>query len=222
MRTIIYVDGFNLYFRMLKPNPQFKWLNPHQLAREILIATNQITKVRYFTARVSGRLDPQAPGRQQIYLDALANVPEIQMHFGKFLATKAWAGLVHPNLDPTKPRAKPPFLPWPQVVRIFRTDEKGSDVNLATYLLIDSFRNNFDVAAVVTNDTDLVEPIRFVTQDMGKVVGLLTPVPQPAHALAKAASFVHHIREKHLRAAQFPEPLTLASGRTIHKPASWA
>jgi hypothetical protein len=222
MKTIVYVDGFNLYYRMLKERPQYKWLNPLQLAIEVLDPVNHITKLWYFTAHVSARVDPDAPARQRVYLDALDTVPEIEAKFGKFLVKKRWAGLVLPDLDPAKPRAKPPFQPWPAVVRIWRTDEKGSDVNLATQLLIDSFKDNYEVAVVVTNDTDLVEPIRFATQEMNKIVGVLTPVPNPTPALTAVASFTRHIREQHLAAAQFPNPLTLRNGKVQTKPASWA
>jgi hypothetical protein len=221
MKTIVYVDGFNLYYRMLKERPHYKWLNPLRLATEVLDPANRIIKLWYFTAHVSARVDPNAPARQQIYLDALETIPEIEPRFGKFLVKKRWAGLATPDLDPAKPRAKPPFQPWPAVVRIYRTDEKGSDVNLATQLLIDSFKNNYEVAVVITNDTDLVEPIRFATQEMKKIVGLLTPVPKPANTLTAVSSFTRHIREQHLAAAQFPNPLTLKNGKVQAKPPSW-
>jgi hypothetical protein len=221
MKTIVYVDGFNLYYRMLRERPQYKWLNPLKLATEVLDPANQITKLWYFTAHVSARVDPQAPARQRIYLDALKTVPTIEARFGKFLVKKRWAGLVLPDLDPAKQKAKPPFQPWPAVVRIWRTDEKGSDVNLATQLLIDSFKDNYEVAVVITNDTDLVAPIRFATQEMNKVVGILTPVPNPAPALTAVASFSRHIREQHLAAAQFPNPITLNGGKALTRPPSW-
>jgi hypothetical protein len=182
---------------------------------------NHIIKLWYFTAHVSARVDPDAPARQRIYLDALETVPEIEARFGKFLAKKRWAGLCVPDLDPAKPRAKPPFQPWPAVVRIWRTEEKGSDVNLATQLLIDSFKDNYEVAVIITNDTDLIAPIRFATQEMGKVVGILTPVPNPSPVLTAVASFTRHIREQHLAAAQFPDPLTLKNGKVQTKPSSW-
>jgi NYN domain len=218
--TIVYIDGFNLYYRALKSKPQFKWLNVLELSKHVLLPSNHITKVWYFTAHVSARLDPGAPVRQQLYLDALKTVKEIETRFGKFLVNKRWAGLVPPDLDPAKPRAKPPFLPWPDVVRIFRTEEKGSDVNLATQLLIDSFKNNYAVAAVITNDTDLVEPIRFATQEMNKIVGIISPVPKAATSLVNVASFVRHIRDQHLSAAQFPDPIVVPGGQ-ISKPATW-
>lgn len=222
MKTIVYVDGFNLYYRALKERPSVKWLNPLRLAQEVLDPANVVTKLWYFTARVSGRLDPTAPQRQQVYFDALATIPEIEIKRGNFLVKKAWTGLVPPDLDPAKPRARPPMLPWPQVVRVFRTEEKGSDVNLATQLLIDSFKGNYDVAVVVTNDTDLCEPIRFATKEMKKVVGIVTPVAKPSDSLARLATFVRHIREAHLVAAQFQNPLELPDGTTIHKPPTWA
>ncbi|MDR3424358.1 MAG: hypothetical protein P4M13_04675 [Alphaproteobacteria bacterium] len=74
MRTIIYIDGFNLYFRLLEKRPAFKWLNVKVLAGKLLKLANKVVGVRYYTAHVSGRIDPTAPGRQQIYLDALKTV----------------------------------------------------------------------------------------------------------------------------------------------------
>jgi hypothetical protein len=80
MRTIIYIDGFNLYFRLLEKRPALKWLNVKALAERLLNPANQVIGVKYYTARVSGRIDPGAPARQQRYLDALRTVPEISVH----------------------------------------------------------------------------------------------------------------------------------------------
>ena len=41
-------------------------------------------------------------------------------------------------------------------------EEKGSDVNLSAHLLNDVWKGLFDAAAVISNDTDLVTPIRMV------------------------------------------------------------
>jgi hypothetical protein len=139
MKTNIYVDGFNLYFRLLKANPSLKWLNPKLLAEQVLQPRNVIQTVRYYTARVSGRLDARAPARQQVYLDALATVPEITVHMGNFLTAPKWAGIVHP------PQTLPPVLippPWPDVIRVWKVEEKGSDVNLASHLIRDAFRGS--------------------------------------------------------------------------------
>ena len=220
MRTIIFVDGFNLYFRLLRARPADKWLNPKLLAENVLSPANIVTEVNYYTARVSGRLDVDAPRRQQVYFDALSTVPEVKIHMGMFLSKEKWAALVHP------PQFMPPLgaamaKPWADVVKILKTEEKGSDVNLASHLLFKTFRNEYDVAAVISNDSDLVEPIRLATQEMGKIVGLLSPVNNPNPQLAAAASFVRRIRPNHLTSSQLNNPLTLEDGTVLTRPPTW-
>jgi uncharacterized LabA/DUF88 family protein len=221
MRTIVYIDGFNLYFRMLQQRSALKWINPKILAEQALRPENQVTQVRYYTARVSARVDPTAPSRQQVYFNALGTVPEVMIHQGTFLVTKKFAGLAHPPQFRPHLAAQLP-QPWPAVVKVHKTEEKGSDVNLASHLLLDAFRDNFDVAAVLSADTDLIEPIRIATQELGKVVGLLSPVAVLNPDLAAASSFVRHLSVGHLTAAQFADPLTLVDGTLLHKPATWA
>jgi uncharacterized LabA/DUF88 family protein len=219
MRTIIYVDGFNLYFRLLQKRPALKWLNIKALAEHVLKPTNQIVAVRYYSARVSGRLNPLGPARQQIYLDALATVPEISVHMGMFLSSEKFAGLVHP------PQFRPTVSlpqPWPDVVKVLKVEEKGSDVNLACHLLLDAFQGNFDVAAVLSNDSDLVEPIRIVTQVLGKPVGLLSPVPNPNPELSRVSSFIRRLSVSDLAASQFADPLLRTGQADLNKPAIWA
>lgn len=185
MRTIVYVDRFNLYFRLVAYRPSLKWLNVKTLAEKLLLPVNTIVGVRYYTARVSGRIDPSAPARQQLYLDALRSVPEISIHMGSFLLSEKFAELAKP------PQFRPRLVlspPWPDVVKVIKVEEKGSDVNLAFHLLLDAFQGNFDVAAVLSNDSDLVEPIPIVTRVLGKPVGLLSPVANPTPDLRTVAS----------------------------------
>jgi len=218
MRTIIYVDGFNLYFRLLVNRPAAKWLNIKALAERLLDPANKVVGVKYYTARVSGRIDAAAPARQQIYLDALRTVPEISIHMGSFLLSEKFAGLVKPPEFRPRVTLAPP---WPDVVKVIKVEEKGSDVNLASHLLMDAFQGNFDVAAVLSNDSDLVEPVRIVTQVVGKPVGLLSPVPNPTPELRRVASFIRRISVSDLAASQFPERVTRSDGSTVVKPATW-
>jgi len=220
MRTFVYVDGFNLYYRMLDKRPHLKWLNPKSLAEQLLRSENRIQQVRYYTARVSGRTNPDGPARQQVYLDALETIPEVSIHMGTFISSIKYAGLVHPpsfRPDLTTPLG----TPWPDVVRVHKTEEKGSDVNLACHILLDAVRDKFDVAAVISNDSDLVEPIRIATQEFGKTVGLLSPVSNANPELKKVSSFIRHISTGHLASAQFPDQLETAV-KTIRRPANWA
>ena len=94
MRTRVCVDGFNLYYGALKGTP-FRWLDPVRLSALLLPRECAIDRLRYFTARVSGKVDPRAPARQRIYLNALATLPEVEIHYGRFLAKTAWRPLAN-------------------------------------------------------------------------------------------------------------------------------
>lgn len=157
----VYVDGFNLYYGCLK-GTKFKWLDLDQLFRKLL-PQHEIKRIRYFTARISARPDdPDSPTRQDAYLRALKTLPNVTIHLGKFLQSPVRMPLVNPR-------------PGHKTVEVLKTEEKGSDVNLATYLLIDAFRGDSDIAVVVSNDSDLCEPIRVVSREFNVPVGLLIP-----------------------------------------------
>ena len=86
MRTLIYVDGFNLYFGLLKGTPH-KWLDIAEFVRHHIRASHQIVGLKYFTATVTARpQDPQAPVRQGVYLRALRSLPDTQVILGHFLS----------------------------------------------------------------------------------------------------------------------------------------
>jgi len=216
-----------LYYRLLKERPNLKWLNLRLLAENLLSADNQLAEVNYYTARVSARLNPDSPKKQQTYLDVLQTEPLIKVHFGnfqvhsKYLPICSNAELNGKSLFMPCPRVQN-IQPWPEVVRVMRTEEKGSDVNLGVHLVRDACQSKFDIAAVITNDTDLQEPIRIVVQELGKTVGLLTPVKRPAQGLVCNASFVRRIRISHLRRSQFPNSVIEASGNILRRPVEWA
>lgn len=93
MNTIVYIDGFNLYYAIRSSG--CKWLNIKTLAEGILSQAHTVAAVKYYTARVSGATDPDQPKRQQIFFSALQTVPEIEIFFGKFLAKNVWRPVVN-------------------------------------------------------------------------------------------------------------------------------
>jgi hypothetical protein len=170
---------------------------------------NTIEQIKYFTALVSARPnDPDQPVRQQLYLRALRTLPKVSIHFGHFLTHEVTMALVVPPSQPTK------------YARVIKTEEKGSDVNLATHLLHDAHMGRFDLAVVVSNDSDLLEPIKIVREQLRKRVGILNPHPNPSRALLPHIDFIKQIRSGVLRASQFPPTLTDAHG-TFTKPGAW-
>ena len=139
MRTYIYVDGFNLFYGALKNTP-WKWLSTLQRClRKFSNKHHEILKVKYFTARVSNWTpsDISKPQRQDVYLRALQHYrPEVELYFGHFLRHSVRAPLAHP-------RGKQ------RTTEVIKTEEKGSDVNLAVHLLNDGWMDAYDCGVVV-------------------------------------------------------------------------
>ncbi len=162
-RTNVYIDGFNLYHgcfddrRNLAERAhwrQYRWLDLGTFC-DAYFERNTINHIRYFTALVDPFEDnPDNRARQLIYLRALATIPHLTIHHGRF-ATNVKD---RPLADPTS--RKPKAIQPRQMARIIEREEKGSDVNLASHLILDGCKRDYEVAIVVSNDADLAEPIR--------------------------------------------------------------
>lgn len=143
---------------------------------------------------------------------ALGTIPDLSIHLGHFQEKPARLPLAHPQPG------------GPKTVEVIRTEEKGSDVNLATYLLLDAFRKDCGLAVVVSNDSDLEEPVRITMRELGVPVGLVNPHPawkRSRDLLGLGPLFFKQIWPKALKASQFPETLRDAQGE-IRRPAGGA
>lgn len=105
-------------------------------------------------------------------------------------------------------------------IKVIKTEEKGSDVNIATHLLNDAYHNRYDMAVIVSNDSDLIEPVRIVIAELKKGVGIVNPHKHPSRALLKHATFFKTIRTSALLKSQFPARLIDEHGE-FYKPESW-
>lgn len=206
MKTIIYIDGFNLYYGCLKGNTDCKWLNLEALFSKILQSHNDIVEIKYFTARIKPTPN-RANVRQRIYLRALeAYCPLVSFHYGYYSQHNVRMA-----------NANPP----PNTVEVIKREEKGSDVNLSIHLLNDAWLNKFDCAIVVTNDSDMKEAMRLVREHHpNKIIGLITPGERTktSRVLKNHANFVKKIRRSDLRASQLPE---LIPNSPLSKPPQW-
>lgn len=225
MLTNVYVDGFNLYYGCLKGTPH-KWLNLETLFDQLL-PKNQVQHIHYFTARVEARPgDPDVAVRQQTYLRALATLSRVTIHYGTFLSSPVRAPVLEcrPDGKPLRQSGKLVVKrkPTGAVVMewVHKTEEKGSDVNLAAHLLRDALKGVSPCAVVVSNDSDLLTPIGMAQTDGGIVVGLIPPRPDGSAELKRLTNFKRDIRPHHLSSSQFPQTLTDTVG-SITKPASW-
>ena len=214
MSVNIYVDGFNLYYGALRGTP-YKWLNLAAMG-QLLLPGQEINRIRYFTAPVlSFPHDPYIRIRQGTYLRALRTIPNLTIHYGRFSA--------HPITAPRYPLVYSDPAGPPEMVSVLKTEEKRSDVNLATLLLVDCFDNDFDAAVVITNDSDLALPIEYVVSRFGKPVGVISPHTKSRTSLEliRAASWHYRqINRSVLARSQFPATLRDAQGE-FRKPARW-
>ena len=210
--TYVYVDGFNLYYRKLKGTP-YKWLNVRRLA-ELLLPQNAVDRVFYVTARITARPgDPDQPQRQQTYLRALETVGT-EIVYGTFQTKPKQRPLLN-DLVVGSGQVAAGTLVW-----ILDTEEKGSDVNLATLLLGNAAAKRCDMSVVMSNDSDLELTIRTCCRELNHPVGVLSTQPSNSLALKSGATFYKRIREGVLAASQFAPVLRDAAGQ-IHKPAGW-
>ena len=196
MRVGVYVDGFNLYYGGKQiagghGRAGWRWLDLRQLATALLGQHSNwpgavAERVVYCTARISGRDNPQAQQDQDTYLRALVAAKSVdRIQYGYYaeriaigplatrggggrpvLATSGWPVCVRDSADQVVPDAR--FL-----VSVSRREEKGSDVNVATHLLLDALRGSIDAALVVSNDSDLALPVEEVRKLMP--VGVVNP-----------------------------------------------
>ena len=209
MITNLYIDGFNLYNRAVKDTP-LKWLDLRALA-ETLFPDDDIQRICYFTAIVrSRRTDPQQKDRQQAYLRALATLPGLEIHYGEFRERIKKRPMARPRSN------------LPQYVRIHDTEEKGSDVNLATRLLVGAFTRDYEQAVVISNDSDLATPLRYVSHELGLRVVVVNPDARTSthNDLVKSATYVRRLWKSHLRKSQLPPTIADTHG-LITKPAAW-
>ncbi|MDR0483032.1 MAG: NYN domain-containing protein [Cellulomonadaceae bacterium] len=215
LRANVYVDGLNLYGRLLKGHPEIKWLDVAALA-ERLLPECDVLSINYFTAIIKALpgSDPQSPQRQQAYLRALSTDPRIRVFLGKFRVDRR---LMHRH--PTEFSADgTPMMSW-----VKKAEEKGSDVNLASRILVDAAHGVADVYAVCTNDSDLVMPLNLVREEFGGRVCLISPTQlrRASNELKRTRPLWHRsIGPTDLAACQLPAVLTDEVGLIV-RPSAW-
>lgn len=218
MRTVVYVDGYNLYYGLLRKTT-LKWLDLYALFRDHVLDPNaNLVQVRYYTSPVLGRMsdNPDSPQRQRRYLQALRTMhPErIAIIEGKILATTPFQRLVNPIAE----------VPHLQRVQVYDFNEKKTDVNLAADLITGAWTGAFEQAVICSNDTDLEAALAAVRHHHPHIrLGLVAPIPGDDHRRI-AADLSRHVHWSkplspvHLKNAQLPDRIPRSA---IHKPESW-
>lgn len=199
-RVIAYVDGFNLYFGIIDSGHiHSKWLNVKSLIQSFLSQDQELIEVKYFTSMVSN--DSPKEMRQRKYISALESVG-VRIFRGKYEQKQVYCN----NCSNT----------W------WRTNEKMTDVNIATQLIMDAVENKFDVAILISGDSDLVPAISIVNEKYSpKYVTVFFPPGRENISVKNVASGSFIIGRKKIKDHQFPEMNKLENGYKISKPDTW-
>ncbi|HEX7290514.1 MAG TPA: NYN domain-containing protein [Conexibacter sp.] len=226
------MDGFNLYFGARsvcgRGTRGWRWLDLRALSERLLHPDwidrgAHVDRVVYCTARVSGVEDRSSPADQEVYLRALrAHGSVDRIAFGTFVTRAKLAPLAERDERgrPRLARAR-----WPIQTRdacgadvpgatfmvfYLAREEKGTDVNLATHLLVDVLGRAVEAAVVISNDSDLELPIRVARERVP--VGVVNPgAGRPAGKLrgqpfdGVGGHWWQRIQEEAYRAHQLPQ-----------------
>jgi uncharacterized LabA/DUF88 family protein len=199
-RVVVYIDGFNLYFGMLESGfNNCKWLNIEKLVKSYLTSNQHLVCIKFFTSRISH--NPQKQKRQSTYIEALQST-SVKIIYGLYRAK---------NIDCANCGHN-----W------FVSNEKMTDVNIATHLIIDAFQDVFDTAILISGDSDLVPPIKAIHENFPKkVVSVFFPPNRHNNTVAGAAKGSQIIGRKKLVDAQFENEIKKADDFILKKPKEW-
>jgi uncharacterized LabA/DUF88 family protein len=218
LKTIVYVDGYNLYYGLLRRSA-LKWLDLYRLFQEHALGLEaDVVEVRYYTAPVLGRMsdDFESPQRQRTYLQALRKMPpnRVTIIEGKIFAETPVRRLVNPL----------PECPSLTYVKVHDFTEKKTDVNLAADLITGAWTGAYEQAVICSNDTDLEGALRAVKQHCPSVrLGLVAPIPSNdsrkiATDLKQYADWSKVLSTVHLERSQLPENIP---GTALWRPECW-
>lgn len=202
-KAIFYIDGFNLYFGMKsKELKDCYWLNIAKLCGKIIkpFEDQQIVSIKYFTDEIKGIEDKIR--RQQAYLNALKTLKNVKIIYGHYYENKVLCKDC--NLEH----------------KVYK--EKMTDVNIAVQILCDAFKNLFDVAYIISADSDLLPAIEAVKEIFPKKrIVNFTPPGRFSSALRKACHYHKNIYDSFIRNCQFPKILINEKGEEIKRPERW-
>ena len=216
-KTLVYIDGYNLYYGLLKGSPDSKWLNLRALVAAMFKEKHEICSIKFFTARVrTYPHDIAAEERQKIYLQALVAFGGVEIIEGFYSKKKAWL----PHVNGKCRTCEESHAGMAHVVKL---EEKRSDVNLAITALVDATRSDADCFVLVTGDSDQAGTVYALRHEFGKSVLVFNPHVAVAEHLKRAATYYKHIPRDLPAKCQLPEIIPIGThGRTIHRPAAWA
>jgi len=200
-RVIAYIDGFNLYFGLKEKGwRRFYWLNVQLLVQNLLKFNQELVMTKYFTARVIGSPDKQK--RQSVFIEALETLPNLKIFYGKYqLNPRECPSCGSKNLVP---------------------NEKMTDVNIAVEMLLDAVNNEFDMALLLSADSDLTPPVSAIKNTFPhKRIIIAFPPKRESVELSNIAHACLRIGRANFARSLFPDKVKKADGFILQRPPTW-
>jgi uncharacterized LabA/DUF88 family protein len=170
------------------------------LAQNLLKPTQRLLLTKYFTARIGG--PPDKEKRQSTYIEALETLAKFQIFYGKY------------QLNPRQCSQ----CGFQDEV----PNEKMTDVNIAVEILKDAYQDKFDVALLISADSDLVPPVKAVRELFpSKRVVVASPPGRYSSSLANSASRSFVISRRNISKSLLPEEIEKADGYVLRCPSLW-
>jgi uncharacterized LabA/DUF88 family protein len=203
-RAIVYIDGFNLYFGLKsKQWHRYYWLDLHRMAQNILRHDQRLVAIKYFTARISAHPNyPEKQKRQAIFLDAVETLPDTHLYYGHYLRKQIRCGQCDNVWD--------------------SPEEKMTDVNISVEMMKDAFDDAFDVAFLISGDSDLAAPIKTIRERYPKKrIIVVFPPNRHSKRLQSLATGYMRLGEDILRKSKLPDTYSRPDGVVLHRPEKW-
>ncbi|MBJ7311856.1 NYN domain-containing protein [Rugamonas sp. CCM 8940] len=230
-RTAVYIDGYNLYYGRLR-GTKFKWFDVVQFFESLLVQRDQnevLEKVIFFTAPALATFATHGVASveaQSAYHRALKTLygDRVEMVYGNHSYDKN--GSLIAAFVEGQPHDRS------NRVRVWKLEEKKTDVNLAIRMYRDANKRLYDRVILVSNDSDAEPVLEAIREDFGSImIGVVAPIRPPVHgatihrrlsgSLARLAHWtMNNLSDDQLLQAQLPS-LVPTKKKPIRKPAHW-
>lgn len=186
-----------------------------KFARNITPTHGVLVSAKYFTSKLKGfSTNPEKLRRQSQFLRAVQTLsPNVITIEGNYQSFQSHCKHCDNFINCSHCRT-------PHV----RPNEKKTDVNIATSMLVDAFEDNCDVQILVSGDSDYEFPLQELRRLFPqKELIVAFPPKRRNNKLAgddKCNSFFD-IREEAFSYSQFPDRILIDGKKPIEKPTEW-
>lgn len=161
-KTMVFIDYQNFNINLQKhyrgSEGRFKNVNYNDLGKEInklLPLTSEVIKTYLFAYKPCEELmQLESYSKYYSWLEKMRNIHYLEIIEGRQVIRK---------IEGTEFNINDPGT--------YTTEEKETDINLATHMIAKGFQNAYDIAILVSGDTDYVSVIKTL-HDLGKIIVL--------------------------------------------------